>query len=53
MSQLDLYTNVCKKCFIKIHKPSKKDIEKIVLGEEKCKCEKCGRTDFVVDYVED
>lgn len=53
MSQADLFTSLCKKCFIRLRHPSKKYIQKIVLSEEKCECEHCGRTDYIVDYVED
>lgn len=53
MSQTDLYTDVYKKCFIRIHHPNKKDIKKIVLSEEPRECESCGRTTEVVEYVED
>ena len=53
MSQADLFSDLCKKCFIRIRKPSKKDIKKIVLSDEPCECESCGRFDYIVEYVED
>lgn len=53
MSQADLYTDLCKKCFIRLRKPNKKDIKKIVLSEEYRECEHCGRITEVVDYMED
>ena len=53
MSQQDMYSNICKKCFIKMHKPTKKEIKSIVFTEYKDQCDACGRTDFLVDYLED
>ena len=35
MSQQELYSSLCKKCYIKIFKPSKKDIKKMVMTEYK------------------
>lgn len=49
----DMYTDLCKKCYVKIYKPTKKEISKIVLTDYKEKCDCCHRTDFLVDYVED
>ena len=34
MGQQDMYENLCKKCYIKIMKPTKKEIKKIVMSEE-------------------
>lgn len=53
MGRTDIYTNLCKKCFIRVHNLNKKHVDKIVLSEEKCKCDKCGMVNFIVDYVED
>nr|DAH39592.1 MAG TPA: cytochrome C6 [Caudoviricetes sp.] len=53
MSKQDMYTDLCKKCYVKIYKPTKKEISKIVLTDYKEKCDCCHRTDFLVDYVED
>ena len=53
MSQQDIYEMLCKKCFIKIQKPSKKDIKKIVMSDEKYECDCCHRTDFIVEYIEE
>ena len=53
MGHTDLYDDLCKKCFISAHRMTKKYVDKIVLSEEKRKCDKCGRMSFVVEYVED
>lgn len=53
MGQQELYSCLCKKCYIKIFKPSKKDIKKMVMTEYKDQCDSCKREDFIVDYVED
>lgn len=53
MSKQDMYENMCKKCYIKLNKPTKKEISKIVLTEYKEECSCCHRTDYVVDYLED
>lgn len=53
MSKQDIYDNMCKKCYVKNNKLTKKEISKIVLTEYKDKCSCCGRTDFLVDYIED
>lgn len=47
-----MYENLCKRCFIKLAKPTKKEIKQIVLTEydERCAC--CGKFTQVVDYVE-
>ena len=53
MSQQDMYENLCKKCYIRIIKPSKKEIKKIVMSEEEYECDACHKTCEVVEYVED
>lgn len=53
MSQQDIYESLCKKCFIKVQKPSKKDIKKMVMSDEKYECDCCHRTDFIVEYIEE
>ena len=53
MGQQDMYENLCRKCYIKIYKPGKKEISKIVMSEEKYQCNCCKRSDYVVDYLED
>lgn len=53
MSQNDLYECLCKRCFLKIHKVNKKEIKKMVMSEEEYHCDKCGKLDFIVEYLED
>ena len=53
MSQQDMYENLCKKCYIRIMKPTKKEIKKIVMSEEEYQCDCCHKTDYIVEYVED
>lgn len=53
MSQQDLYENLCKKCYIRIIKPSKKEIKKMVMSEEQYQCDCCKKTDYIVEYLED
>lgn len=53
MSQQDVYDNLCKKCYIKVMRPTKKEIKKIVMSEEQYQCDCCNKTDYIVEYVED
>ena len=53
MSQQDIYDNLCKKCYIKVIRPTKKEIKKMVMSEEKYQCDCCHKTDYIVEYVED
>lgn len=53
MSQNDMLECLCKRCFIRVHKLSKKEIKKIIMSEEEYTCDKCGKFDFVVEYMED
>lgn len=53
MSQQDIYDNLCKKCYIKVMRPTKKEIKKIVMSEEQYQCDCCNKTDYIVEYVED
>lgn len=43
--------NLCKQCYVKLHKPSKKNLKKMTLTEYKDQCENCGRTDRLVEYI--
>ena len=45
--------DLCKNCFIKLVKPTKKEIKRIVLTEYRCTCENCGRIGPVVDGIAD
>ena len=53
MSQQELYEDLCKKCYIKLNKPTKNEIKKLVMSEEKYQCNCCHKTDFIVEYVEE
>lgn len=52
MNETD-YGVYCKKCFLKKHKLSKKNIERIVFTPymEACAC--CGKIQKLVDYIEE
>lgn len=52
MSKQEIYDNLCKRCFIKVMKPSKKDIKAIVLSDYNIKCDCCGRVSQIVEYVD-
>lgn len=53
MGQHDMYENLCKKCYIRIMKPTKKEIKKMVMSDEQYECDCCHKTDYVVEYLED
>lgn len=53
MSQQDMYESLCKKCYIRIMKPTKKEIKKMVMSDEEYQCDCCNKTDYIVEYVED
>jgi hypothetical protein len=53
MSQQNLYENLCKKCYIRIMKPTKKEIKKMVMSDEQYQCDCCHKTDYIVEYLED
>ena len=53
MGQYDMYENLCKKCYIRTMKPTKKEIKKMVMSDEQYECDCCHKTDYVVEYLED
>ena len=53
MGQQDMFENLCKKCYIRIMKPTKKEIKKMIMSEEEYECDCCHKTDYIVEYVED
>jgi uncharacterized protein with PIN domain len=53
MSQQDMYESLCKKCYIRIMKPTKKEIKKMVMSDDVYQCDCCHKTDYIVEYVED
>ena len=46
-----LHSTLCKKCFLALVKPTKKEIKRIVLTEYNDTCENCGRIGIVVDGI--
>jgi len=44
MSQQDIYESLCKKCYIRVMKPTKKEIKKMVMSEEEYECDCCHKT---------
>lgn len=54
MSQQDYFEqSLCRKCFIKHCKPSKKEIKKMVMSEEQYVCDCCKKLSQIVEYLED
>ena len=51
MSYEETNCNLCKTCYVKLKRPSKKAIKKMVMTTYKDKCENCGRVDRLVDYM--
>lgn len=51
MKEVDFSRCLCRKCFIRLYKPSRKEIKNIVMSFDKETCEYCGRMDFVVDDI--
>lgn len=49
----DVYSDLCKACYISIMKPSKKEIKKIVMTPYEAECDCCHKTKLIVDFVED
>ena len=46
--------NLCKKCFCKKHKLSKKTIERMVFSNWREECDNCGHIDkIVIDFMEE
>ena len=48
-----MYESLCKKCYIRIMKPTKKEIKKMVMSDDEYQCDCCNKTDYIVEYVED
>lgn len=53
MSKQEIYESLCKKCYIRIMKPTNKEIKKIVMSEEQYQCDCCNKTGLIVEYVEE
>lgn len=54
MSQQEyLNQQLCKKCYIKCFSPTKNEIKHMVMTEYEDRCDKCGRINILVEYIED
>lgn len=53
MSQQECYLDLCKRCYIRIMKSTKKEIKKMVMSEEEFQCECCHKMALIVEYIED
>ena len=45
------YENLCKKCYLKKHKLSKKNINRIVFTSYMEECDCCHKIDKLVEYI--
>ena len=52
MNEID-YGIYCKKCFLKKHKLSKKNLDRIVYTPYVEECANCGKKEKLVDYIEE
>lgn len=53
MSYQETDCNLCKKCYVKLKRPSKRNMKKMGFTNYKDKCENCGTIDRLVDYIWD
>ena len=53
MGYQEVDQNLCKQCFIKLKRPSKKTIKNMILTTYEDRCENCGKTGRVVEYTWD
>lgn len=44
---------LCEKCYIKLVKPSKREIKRMVMTEYDELCDNCGKFKQIVDYIEE
>lgn len=44
---------LCKKCAMKVLNIKKSDANRMVMTDYEDRCDKCGRTTILVDYIED
>lgn len=47
------YANLCKKCFLKKHKLSKKRINNMVFTSYLDECDNCGKMERLVEYIKE
>lgn len=51
---MDENATLCKKCFLKKHKLSRKNVDRIVMSNWREECDNCGHIDrIVIDIEED
>lgn len=48
----EIYGDYCKACYIRVCKPSKGEIKRMVMTPYQGKCDKCGKMAVLVDYIE-
>ena len=53
MSYRETDCSLCKQCYVKLKKPSKRNMKKMGFTNYKDKCESCGSMDRLVDYIWD
>ena len=53
MSYHETDCNLCKACYVKIKKPSKRNMKKMGLTSYKEACENCGSLDRLVEFMWD
>ena len=51
MSYHETDFNLCKKCWVQLKKPSKRNMKKMGLTSYKDECENCGSLNRLVDYI--
>lgn len=51
MSKQEFYEDLCKTCYIKIYKPTKKQIKRLVLSEDPYPCNCCHKERPIVEYI--
>ena len=44
---------LCKKCYVKLVNPSKREIKNMVMTEYDDICDNCGKFKHLVDYIEE
>ena len=49
----EVYEDLCRTCYIRICKPSKGEIKRMVMTPYDTKCSCCGKVEPIVDYIEE
>lgn len=42
---------LCRQCYVRLKKPSKKNLKKMILTEYKDQCQECKKIDRLVEYT--